>query len=112
MSDAAVATPVGVHAHRCEVCAANGKQVIWVHSDNGAGDVSLHKCPQCGKIEWKKFLVEPGQLPRVRNANNEIDFNTLLGYVLLAVGIALVCYCSFLYVKKLREKKTELPLAE
>jgi hypothetical protein len=70
----------------------------------------MHRCPQCGEIQWKKFLVEPGILPRVRNANNQIAFDALLGYILLSIGIALVCYGAFLYVKKLREKK-ELPLA-
>lgn len=34
-----------------------------------------------------------------------MDFSTVLGYVVLAVGIALLVYGAFLYVKEYREKK-------
>ncbi len=109
---ATVSAAIGMHAHRCEICATNGKQVVWVHPDTGAGDIAAHRCPQCGNIEWKKFLVEPGRLPQVANGQPiQINNNALLGYIVLAICVALVFYGAFLYVKKIRYKK-EVLLAE
>lgn len=57
------------HAHRCENCFRNGVTVVWVHDDSHAGnsdDVKVsagHTCPQCGKQEWKKWLLPVGKLP-------------------------------------------------
>lgn len=110
MSTATVSAPAGVHAHRCEACAKLGKTVVWIHPDTGVGDVAAHQCPQCGAVEWKKFLVEPGVLPRNQGRNAEISLETLVGYIILSVGIALVCYGAFLYIRKLNEKK-EIPVA-
>jgi hypothetical protein len=105
-----VSAPAGVHAHRCEACAKIGKDVIWIHPDTGVGDVMAHKCPECGTVEWKKFMVQVGALPHARNAGNEIGLDALIGYIVLAIGIALVCYSTFLYIRKLKQNK-EIPVA-
>jgi hypothetical protein len=94
-----------VHAHRCEACAVNGKLVYWVHPETCKGNVQAHTCPECGTVNWKQWLVEPGKLPQVTNAHGKINYETLLGYIMLAVGLAILGYCAFLYVKKVRDKK-------
>jgi predicted RNA-binding Zn-ribbon protein involved in translation (DUF1610 family) len=95
-----------MHAHRCEVCLRGGKNTIWVHPEACRGVVASHTCPECGHVEWKQFLVEAGRLPQVTNAQGKINFETLLGYIMLAVGLALLGYGAFLYVKKVRAGKT------
>lgn len=92
-------TQIPMHAHRCMACLAKGVNTVWVHGDNLAGDVASHKCPACGEIQWKKWMVEIGQLPRRIVPQNQKDFNTMLGYVMLAVGVAIVGYVAFLYIR-------------
>lgn len=96
---------VPMHAHRCMACADKGKNVVWIHGDDQAGVVQAHKCPQCGEVQWKKWLIEPGRLPQVTNAHGQINFDTVLGYIMLAVGIAILGYTAFIYVKKWRNGK-------
>jgi hypothetical protein len=100
---------VPVHAHRCMACADKGKNVIWIHADTDAGNVALHKCPQCGEVQWKKFLVEPRQLQQAQQSQAQVNFETILGYVLVAVALALLGYCAYIYVKGRRGSGSELP---
>lgn len=80
-----------VHAHRCENCAKNGMETVWLHGDEKGGDIAAHKCPQCGTVEWKKFLVRPSKLPsQVQQAASAITSETILGYVAILVGIILL----------------------
>jgi len=95
-----------MHAHRCMACSKNGIDTVWIHGDNRAGDVAAHKCPKCGEIQWKKWMVEIGQLPRVQ-AQAKRNYEALLGYLVLAVSVALLGYLAFIYVRAWRsEKKT------
>lgn len=95
-----------MHAHRCQKCAADGKETIWIHPDICRGKVAAHTCPECGTIQWKQCKVESGKLPQqARHEQPQTDFSTVLGYVVLAVGIALLVYGAFLYVKKYQNGK-------
>jgi hypothetical protein len=38
------------HLHRCQNCG-----VIWGHGNMMADDVEAHKCPKCGRTEWRHF---------------------------------------------------------
>lgn len=38
------------HLHRCQNCG-----VIWGHGNMMAEDVEAHKCPKCGRSEWRHF---------------------------------------------------------
>lgn len=91
-----------VHTHVCMHCAKQKKNTVWVHGDDNAGVIGLHTCPECGHIEWRKFIVEPGKLPQLASAK-KANYDMLLGYIVLAVGIALLAYGAFLYVKKVRD---------
>jgi RecJ-like exonuclease len=104
-------TQVFMHAHRCMACSDRGEESIWIHPDTCAGNVAKHKCPKCGQVEWKQFMMETAKLPQiVANAkNNQSRLDMVIGYVLFAVLLAALGYCAFLYVKKLREGNAELP---
>jgi hypothetical protein len=103
-------TTLKTHTHKCEACAKSGKEVIWVHLDADRGQVAAHKCPECGTVNWKQCVLENAKLPQPQPRNNQgTNFETVLGYVLLFVGFALLGYGAFLYIKDWREKKS-LPL--
>ncbi len=46
----ATAVETGRHLHRCQHCG-----VIWGHGNMMGDDVEAHKCPKCGKQEWRPF---------------------------------------------------------
>lgn len=98
------ANPV-MHAHRCEKCAENGKQVVWIHSETDRGVVAAHKCPECGEVQWKKWLVEPARLPQSQHVQSGVSFETILGYVLIFTAFAMLGYGMYLYVKDRRTLK-------
>lgn len=91
-----------VHAHRCEACAAKGEEVIWIHSETCKGVVQAHKCPKCGEVQWKQFLVQAPQHNHAQPA--PVRYDNILAYCIIAVGIALLLYTAIVYVKKLRGK--------
>lgn len=87
--------PVSMHAHICTVCRDAGKQVVWVHGDDKKGDETAHKCPECGTLNWKQFLVEPHRVPAPHAVQTKGAFNYALDifYVLVIVGcIAFLVY--------------------
>lgn len=89
-----------IHAHRCEACAAKGKQVFWIHGDTCKGVLQAHKCPECGTVEWKKALIEPGRLPQTKKQESVFNADMLLGYIVLFAGLTLLGYGVYLYCKK------------
>lgn len=98
-----------VHAHKCQACAKSGKQVFWIHSDDCKGVVQAHKCPECGTVEWKKALIEPAAIPQKPQAvqqDNNID--TILGYAILLIAVALLGYAAYLYYQKKMKPKKEV----
>jgi len=100
-----------MHTHRCEQCAKDGKEVIWIHPNADAGQISAHTCPECGTVNWKQCKVENGKLPQPQQRQNPvhaIDLQSLLGYIMLAVGLALLGYAAYVYVKE-RKNKAVLP---
>jgi hypothetical protein len=96
-------TPPTMHAHRCQHCLANGKQTVWIHGEDKAGLIAEHKCPECGEVQWKKYMVELGRLPNVRqavaNVNNDMD--AILVYAVLALAIVFLAY----YISRILNKK-------
>lgn len=101
-------TTVKMHAHRCEECAKNGKEVVWIHPDSDRGQIAAHKCPECGTVNWKQSNFDNGKLPQPqpRNAVTEkISAETILGYAILLLGLALIGYGAYLYIQQRREKK-------
>jgi len=98
-----------MHAHKCQACAANGDETIWIHPDTCRGNIAVHTCPKCGKVEWKQDAVESAKLPQVQTAQPGVNLDVLLGYIVLAFGLALLGYGAYLYVKKVRDGKAALP---
>lgn len=92
-----------IHAHRCEACAANGKQVFWIHGDSCKGILQAHKCPECGTVEWKKALIEPGRLPQPKKQESGFNADILLGYIVLLAGLALIGYGIYFYLSKRKQ---------
>lgn len=97
-----------VHAHRCEKCLESGKQTFWIHGDDKAGAVEAHKCPECGEIQWKKWMIETASLTKKHN-HGGINLDAILGYLVLAVGVSLLAYGAYVYIKERRNKKELLP---
>ena len=92
-----------MHAHRCQVCADKGENVVWIHGEQCRGVVQSHKCPKCGNTEWKKWLVEVGQLPQQHvpcATAHTIDM--FLGYSVILIAVAAIAYSVYLYVKENR----------
>lgn len=95
-----VSTPIekqNVHAHRCEKCAASGKEVYWIHKDDCKGALQAHKCPECGTVEWRKALIEPARLPKPPEAAQANGFDTFLYYAVICVGFFAFGYLIFEY---------------
>jgi predicted RNA-binding Zn-ribbon protein involved in translation (DUF1610 family) len=97
-----------MHAHKCQACAKAGKEVVWIHPDTCRGNIAVHTCPECGKVEWKQDRIESGKLPQPAIAQPGINLETVLGYIVLAVAVAAIGYAAFLYVKQYRAKKAAL----
>lgn len=101
---------VPMHAHRCEECAKLGKDVVWVHPEQDFGQVSAHKCPECGTVNWKQSKIDNGKIPPPLPKNeSKINLDTVLGYIVLLLGLALVGYGVYQYVAERKAKKV-LPL--
>lgn len=96
-----------MHTHRCEECAKNGKEVIWIHPNADAGQISAHTCPECGTVNWKQCKVENGKLPQPQQRTVPVHAIDWLGYIMLAVGLALLGYATFLYIKDYRNKSVQ-----
>lgn len=94
-----------LHAHRCQACLKQGKNVFWIHSDTCKGVVQAHKCPECGTVEWKKALIEPAQMPQKPQPAQPNQLDAILGYVVLFIAVAMLGYAVYLYVEKKRKPK-------
>lgn len=101
-----VQTAVKMHAHKCEACAKNGEEVIWIHPDTCRGQVHAHTCPKCGKVEWKQCRVESAKLPQVQTVQHgPSNLETMLGYIVLAVGLAMLAYSAYVFITEKRKAK-------
>jgi hypothetical protein len=99
-----------MHAHRCEACAKSGKEVVWIHPEADFNQVAAHKCPECGTVNWKVSKVDSGKLPPPLPRNEKkFDIETVLGYVLLFIGLALLGYGAYLYIKDRKKAPEILP---
>ena len=106
MSEVIIQTAQKMHAHVCQKCAASGKKTVWIHPDSCRGNVAVHTCPECGAVEWKQDRVESAKLPQLAQVQPQgINLETLLGYILLFVGLALVGYGVYGYIKDRKGKK-------
>ena len=97
---------VEMHAHVCEACAKNGKNVMWMHAAE-KGNIDAHKCPECGTVQWKQSHVPvaslPGQRARQAVAANMLpyrlfDFFMLTAFAALAVYWVLIAYEQYIKV--------------
>lgn len=103
---------MAIHAHRCKACAEKGEQVIWMHTEACKGVVAAHTCPKCGssqKENWQQFLVEPGKLPQQNAGKSTANFETILGYVILIIGIAAMAYAVYYVVQGRKHGNEALP---
>ena len=89
------------HAHICEACHSKGKQVIWIHGDDLKGVEEAHKCPACGTVNWKKFMVEVGSLPNMHGGaqTQQIDLQRILFTVCFVVITIAMLYVAFIHFK-------------
>lgn len=78
--------PPARHNHRCQNCG-----LVWSHSDLMAGDEEAHKCPRCGKTEWRKYNgnidTSPTSPVLIAPSHYQVDPARLLGGLLLAFGV-------------------------
>lgn len=96
----ALVSTVPMHAHRCEACAKNGKEVVWIHPEADFGQVSAHRCPECGTVNWKQSKLDNAKLPPPLPKNkSSVSMDTILGYTVLLIAIALLGYGAYYYVK-------------
>jgi len=101
-----------MHSHRCEACAAKGKEVVWIHPEADFAQVSAHRCPECGTINWKQSAMDNAKIPQPlpRNQSNKLD--TVLGYSVLAVALILLAYLAYVYLQKSKNAAlADLPVA-
>lgn len=99
--------PQQVHAHICEKCFADGVETIWIHGDIHFGDVQKHQCPKCGSVQWKKFLVPVGQLPKHRNAHTQVPFVAMepMEYAMLISVVFIAMFtCAWLAMELWRAR--------
>lgn len=61
-----------MHAHRCENCFKTGKQTVWIHGEECVGKVAAHTCPECGAVEWKKWLIPVSEKAKPKAAVREM----------------------------------------
>lgn len=53
-----------MHAHKCENCALNGVNTIWIHGDCQQGSEIAHTCPRCGQTkQWVSTPLLVGKIP-------------------------------------------------
>jgi hypothetical protein len=80
--------------------------VIWGHGNMLADDVEAHKCPKCGKQEWKHFsggqaVRRPAQVQE-KTSYKDLAIVVLATAVLAAaIVIALDLASEFLLPRKL-----------
>jgi hypothetical protein len=86
-----------MHAHRCEKCNSSGIQTIWIHGDECAGQIAAHKCPKCGEIQWKKWLVPVGSLP-AQKKDNDISLMFHFQDIFQILAIILVALACISYI--------------
>ncbi len=79
------------HLHRCQNCG-----VIWGHGELPC-DLEAHKCPKCGKSEWriysglKKDQPAPAKTAAVQGRTYySVDLGTMLSMGLLAMAAILL----------------------
>jgi hypothetical protein len=91
-----MAQHLGIHAHKCEVCALHGVETIWIHGDCQAGSEVAHACPRCGDKNWRATPVLVGKLPSEqkisplpKDAERALR-NVQAGYTMRGVDILLV----------------------
>lgn len=101
MSAPVLVSTLKMHAHRCEACAAKGKETVWLHPDMDRGQVAAHKCPECGTINWKQSAIDNGKLPAPLPANKaSMSFDAVLGWLLIFVAIGAIGYFGYIIYKK------------
>jgi len=86
MAEVSTATAVetGRHLHRCQSCG-----VIWGHGNMMGDDVEAHKCPKCGKQEWRPF--SGGQaVKRPAPANPASQYRAYLQALLTVAAVVMV----------------------
>jgi len=76
------------HLHRCQNCG-----MVWGHGNMMKGDVEAHKCPRCGKAEWRGFSggqeAQPAKTIAVVQANYRSYLQALLT-VTIVVMVSIV----------------------
>ena len=78
------------HLHRCQNCGT-----IWGHGNMMVGDVEAHKCPRCGKQEWRVYSGGKSHAAQTRpQAGSRSTFweymEVVLPVALLAAGFCLL----------------------
>lgn len=58
------------HLHRCQNCGQ-----IWGHGNMMQRDVEAHKCPKCGKQEWRVYSgLQDGEAKKPAQATEKTFF--------------------------------------
>lgn len=86
---------------------------MWLHGNEKQGCLAAHKCPKCGGVMWKKWLVPVEEIPKQNNNGNVATQNlapiavmTLADVMtVFALGFSVVVFYFFLvqYGPQLRE---------
>jgi len=97
-----------MHAHKCEFCFKNGKTVIWAHGEKCAGNLEAHKCPVCGNVQWRKYMIAIAELPQARRQQQSMAVGIvsaiveLLATVAIAYGVSLLIMEVYSFVQSMK----------
>lgn len=95
---------MAMHAHRCMECIKTGKNTVWIHDDTCAGNIAAHKCPECGEVQWKKWMVEIGKLPPREMPKPNAERDTLVMWAIVFASIIIVALVSHFVLKPKAQK--------
>ncbi len=70
------------------------------------GDIAAHKCPKCGKQEWRVYQGggRPQGQARAHVVVQRSWISEAIDYALLAAGVLMVAYLGMIFVRELRAK--------
>ena len=82
------------HLHRCQGCGT-----VWGHGNMMQADIEAHKCPKCGKAEWRIYRGggQPTNVTPIRPGVAQpwwltLFYGAAVVSMLFAVGYFALCF--------------------
>ena len=88
-----------MHAHICSACLKErNDHVIWIHGDDGQGDILKHACPKCGGLIWQKWLVPVAQIPNPNRVPQQAGKQNVEVKIMMLSDVILVFLFGALFI--------------